>query len=80
VPLILTTWKADIRRIVVQDQPRQKVHKTSFGDVNGKILGVFDPSYDMKNKIGCHGTGWPEPTVGPYLQNNQSICLASMKP
>jgi hypothetical protein len=28
-PVILTTWEAEIGRIVVPDQPRQIVHKTS---------------------------------------------------
>jgi hypothetical protein len=28
MPVTLATWEADIRRIVVQDQPGQIVHKT----------------------------------------------------
>jgi hypothetical protein len=28
MPLILATWEAEIRRIKVQDQPRQIVHET----------------------------------------------------
>jgi hypothetical protein len=28
--VILATWEVEIRRIVVQDQPGQKVHKTTI--------------------------------------------------
>jgi hypothetical protein len=28
MPIILATWEAEIRRISVQDKPRQIVHKT----------------------------------------------------
>jgi hypothetical protein len=29
MPMILATWKVEIRRIMVQDQPRQKLRTTS---------------------------------------------------
>jgi hypothetical protein len=28
MPVILATWKAEIRKLKVQDQPKQKVRKT----------------------------------------------------
>jgi hypothetical protein len=28
MPVILATWEAEIRRVMVQDQPEQKVHET----------------------------------------------------
>jgi hypothetical protein len=30
MPIIIATQEAEIRRIVVADQPRQKVHETPF--------------------------------------------------
>jgi hypothetical protein len=30
MPIILVTWEAEIRRIVVPSQPRQKVYKTNL--------------------------------------------------
>jgi hypothetical protein len=29
MPVIFATWEAEMHRIMVQGQPRQKVHKTS---------------------------------------------------
>jgi hypothetical protein len=31
--VILPTWEAEIRRIEVQDQPRQRVHETSISKI-----------------------------------------------
>jgi hypothetical protein len=35
LPVILTTWEAEIGRIIVQGQPRQKVCKTPFKPIAG---------------------------------------------
>jgi hypothetical protein len=33
MPVILATWEAEIRRITVQGQPRQVVHKAPFSKI-----------------------------------------------
>jgi hypothetical protein len=35
VPVILTPWEAEIRRITVSGQPRQIVHKSPSQELNG---------------------------------------------
>jgi hypothetical protein len=74
-PVPLTTWKAEIRRISVPGQPRQKTFARPH--LNGKKLGLVaqtcHPSYDGKYKLGGSWSRltWTKETRA-YFQNNQS--------
>jgi hypothetical protein len=60
-PVILATQEAEIRRIVVQSQPRQIIHETlsqknpsqkkRAGGVAQGVLFEFKPQYHKKNKF-----------------------------
>jgi hypothetical protein len=49
----LATWEAEIRRITVQGQPRQIVHKTPSQQKKklGMVVSTCHPSYGGKPKI-----------------------------
>jgi hypothetical protein len=92
MPVILATWEAKMRRIMVQGQHRQKkkVHRTHPIPVEKSLARWCVPIIpDMAVSREC-GRGWFGQKLRPYLQNNQSkkglevwlksACLASMKP
>jgi hypothetical protein len=46
MPVIPATWEAEINRIMVLDQPRQKASKTSTSTKKlDMVTHIFDPSY-----------------------------------
>jgi hypothetical protein len=57
MPIILTTQEAEIKRIVVQSQPRQIVHETlsqnSGGGVVQSVGPECKPQYHQKKKRHC---------------------------
>jgi hypothetical protein len=60
MPVILATWEAKIRRIIVQGQPRQKVHKTSSQPIKaGRGDMHLSSQLHETCKQGSCGPGWP---------------------
>jgi hypothetical protein len=70
------TKEAEISRILVPEQPRQKskkVRKTPSQRENLGILAhIYYPSYSRKHKIERFQSRLTGPKARPYLQNNQS--------
>jgi hypothetical protein len=47
MPVIPATWEVDIRRIVVRDQPGQKVSNSHISNKQaGCVSNVYNPSYE----------------------------------
>jgi hypothetical protein len=71
IPIILATLEAEIRRIIVSGQLRQK-----SSDLNGKKLGTVahtcHPSEFEKHKIGDSWSRLAWAKTRSYVQNNQS--------
>jgi hypothetical protein len=45
LPIILATWEAEIRKIVVPGQPSQEKEKFAKGHLSGKKLGLMVYAY-----------------------------------
>jgi hypothetical protein len=74
MPVILATWKAEIRRIAVRGLPSQKVSKTPCQPIVGGHSGMSLSSQAIqKARIRrIVFPGWSGQNIMPYLQNNQS--------
>jgi hypothetical protein len=73
VPVIPTIQEAEMKKIMVPDQPRPKKRKIVRYPLNGKRLGMVvhtcQPSDGRKLK---REDSWSRQKVRPYLQNNKS--------
>jgi hypothetical protein len=56
-PIILATWEAENKRIIVQGQPRQKAHKTLSQSVASVVAHACHPSHAGKYKQKDNGRG-----------------------
>jgi hypothetical protein len=71
VPVIPAIQKAEIRRILVLGQPRQKVHKTTSHQKksgHGGVSIIPSSTGSIKQENCVPGQLWQK--VRPYLQNN----------
>jgi hypothetical protein len=80
--VILATWEAEIQRIAIQGQPRQKVWETPSQPKNARHGGIRLSSQQLRNWVGSIELNWRiiVQDTSKITRVIRTVCMAQVAP